>query len=378
VKRLLRIVDLLAIDSTIRWREFRGAGHIQPLSKYSFEPLRCRLLCLGSNMRRREFISLLGGMTVAWPLAARAQQAGPVRRIGVLIGFEESDPDVQSWFAAFRGALAKLGWTEGSNLRIELRWAGDPDRMKTFAKELVDLRPDAILSVTTPVTGFLVRETKTIPIVIVTVADPISSGFVTSLGRPGGNVTGFALYEPGMGGKWLELLKQIAPGVTRVALLFNPATTVPVKFYMSSIEAAATSFAIQASTAPVHAKDEIEGAIAALAGNPGAGLIVMPDLFNTINRDLIVALAARYRVPAIYFFRSFADSGGLISYGPDLAQQYPPAAGYIDRILKGEKPADLPIQMPIKVELVINLKTAKALGLVVPPTLLAQADKVIQ
>jgi putative tryptophan/tyrosine transport system substrate-binding protein len=330
-------------------------------------------------MRRREFITLVGGVTVAWPLAARAQQAGPVRRIGVLIGFAESDPDVQSWFAAFRGALAKLGWTEGSNLRIELRWAGyDPDRMKTFAKELVDLRPDAILSVTTPVTGALVRETKTIPIVIVTVADPISSGFVTSLARPGGNVTGFALYESGMGGKWLELLKQIAPGVTRVALLFNPATSVPVRFYMSSIEAAASSFAIQSSTAPVHAKEEIEGVIAALAGNPGAGLIVMPDLFNTTSRDVIIALAARYRVPAIYFFRSFANSGGLISYGPDYAEQYPPAAGYIDRILKGEKPADLPIQMPIKVELVINLKTAKALGLDVPLQLQQRADEVIE
>ena len=330
-------------------------------------------------MRRRQFISLLGSAAVAWPLAARALQAGQVRRIGVLIGFAESDSDVQSWLAALRGALAKLGWTEGSNLQIELRWAGDdPDRIKRFAKELVDLRPDAILSVTTPVTGALVRETHTIPIVIVTVADPISSGFVTSLGRPGGNVTGFALYEPGMGGKWLELLKQIAPGVTRVALLFNPATSVPVKFYMSSIEAAASLFAIQASTAPVHAKDEIEGAIAALAGNPGAGLIVMPDLFNTINRDLIVALVARYRVPAIYFVRPFAESGGLISYGPDFAEQYPQAAGYIDRVLKGEKPADLPIQMPIKVPLVINLKTANALGLDVPSHLQQLADEIIE
>ena len=330
-------------------------------------------------MRRRQFISLLGSAAVAWPLAARALRAGQVRRIGVLIGFAESDSDVQSWLAALRGALAKLGWTEGSNLQIELRWAGDnPDRIKRFAKELVDLRPDAILSVTTPVTGALVRETQTIPIVIVTVADPISSGFVTSLGRPGGNVTGFALYEPGMGGKWLELLKQIAPGVTRVALLFNPATSVPVKFYMSSIEAAASLFAIQASTAPVHAKDEIEGAIAALAGNPGAGLIIMPDLFNTINRDLIVALAARYRVPAIYFVRPFADSGGLISYGPDFAEQYPQAAGYIDRILKGEKSGDLPIQMPIKVPLVINLKTANALGLDVPSHLQQLADEIIE
>ena len=330
-------------------------------------------------MRRREFISLLGGALTAWPFAAQAQQRERMRRIGVLIGFAESDPAVQSWLGAFRGTLAKLDWTEGSNLRIEVRWAGDdPDRMKTFAKELVDLRPDAILSVTTPVTGALIRETQTIPIVIATIADPISSGFVANLGRPGGNLTGFALYEPSMGGKWLELLKQIAPGVTRVALLFNPATTVPVKFYMSSIEAAASSFAIQASTAPVHAKDEIEGVIATLAGNPGAGLIVMPDLFNTVNCDMIIAIAARSRVPAIYFVRAFTDSGGLISYGPDFAEQYPQAAQYIDRILKGEKPGNLPIQMPIKVPLIINLKTSKALGLDVPVHLLQLADEVIE
>ena len=331
-------------------------------------------------MKRRAFLTLLGSAVAAWPLAARAQQPTKRgRRIGVLIGFAETDPAVQSWLAAFRDALAKLGWTEGSNLRIEVRWTGyDPDRIKTFAKELVDLRPDAILSVTTPVTDALVRETQTIPIVIVTVADPISSGFVTNLGRPGGNVTGFALYEPSMGGKWLEQLKQIAPGVTRVALLFNPATTVPVKFYLSSIEAAASSFSVQTSTAPVHAKDEIEGVIAALASNPGAGLIVMPDLFNTINRDSIIAAAARYRVPAIYFVRAFTDSGGLISYGPDFGPQYPQAAEYIDRILKGEKPGDLPIQMPLKVPLVINLKTTKALGLDVPVHLLQLADEVIE
>jgi putative tryptophan/tyrosine transport system substrate-binding protein len=330
-------------------------------------------------MRRRVFIKGIVGSATAWPLAVHAQQGEHMRRIGVLIGFTETDPDVQSWLATFRGALAKLGWTEGSNLRIEVRWArDDPDRIKTFAKELVDLRPDAILSVTTPVTGALVRETQTIPIVIVTVADPISSGFVTNLGRPGGNLTGFALYEPSMGGKWLEWLKRIAPGVTRVALLFNPATTVPVKFYMSSIEAAASSFAIQASTAPVHAKDEIEGVIAALAGSPGAGLIVMPDIFNTINRDLITAVAARYRVPAVYFYRSFAVSGGLISYGPDFGPQYPQAAEYIDRILKGEKPGDLPIQMPVNVPLLINLKTANALGLDVPLRLLNAADEVIE
>jgi putative ABC transport system substrate-binding protein len=329
-------------------------------------------------MRRREFISLLGGVA-ARPLAAHAQQAQRMRRIGVLIGFAEADPDVQSWLAAFRGGLAKLGWTEGSNFQIQLRWASDdPDRMKAFATELVDLRPDAILSVTTPVTNALVRETHTIPIVIVSVADPIASGFVTNVGRPGGNVTGFALYEPSMGGKWLELLKRIAPGVTRVALLFNPTTSVPIKFYMASILGAASSFTVQASAAPVHAQDEIEGVIAALASNPGAGIIAMPDLFNTINRDVIVAWTARYRIPAIYFFRSFADSGGLISYGPDFADQYPRAAGYIDRILKGEKPGDLPIQMPVKVPLIINLRTANALGLDVPLGLLNAADEIIE
>ena len=290
-------------------------------------------------MRRRDFMTLVGGAATAWPLAARAQQAQRMRRVGILIGFAESDPAAQSWLTAFRGALAKLGWTESSNFQIELRWASDnPDRMKAFAKELVDLRPDAILSVTTPVTNALVRETQTIPIVIVTVADPIASGFVTNVGRPGGNVTGFALYEPSMGGKWLELLKRIAPGVTRVALLFNPTTSVPIKFYMASIQAGASSFTLQTSAAPVHNQDEIEGVIAALAGNPDAGIIAMPDLFNTINRDVIIAAAARYRIPAIYFFRSFANSGGLISYGPDFAEQYPRAAGYIDRILKGEKP----------------------------------------
>src|SRR5262249_53686979 len=329
-------------------------------------------------MRRRDFIKGIA-VSTTWPIAARAQQPDRLRRIGVLIGFAEADPDVQSWLAAFRGALAKLGRTEGSNFQIQLRWASDDlDRMKAFAKELVDLRPDAILSVTTPVTNALVRETQTIPIVVVTVADPIASGFVTNVGRPGGNVTGFALYEPSMGGKWLELLKRIAPGGTQVALLFNPTTSVPIKFYMASIQAGASSFTLQASAAPVHAQDEIEGVIAALAGNPGAGIIAMPDLFNTINRDVIIAAAARYRIPAIYFVRSFADSGGLISYGPDFAEQYPRAAGYIDRILKGEKPGGLPIQMPIKIPLIINLRTANALGLDVPLGLLNAADEIIE
>jgi putative tryptophan/tyrosine transport system substrate-binding protein len=329
-------------------------------------------------MRRRDLI-ILGGAAVAWPLAAHAQQAGPVRHIGVLMGFAESDPAAQSWLAAFRGTLAKLGWNEGGNLRIELRWAaGDADRMRTLAKELVDLRLDAIFGVTTVVIAGLARETQTIPIVFTLVSDPIGSGFAASLARPGGNITGFTVDDPAIGGKWMELLEQIAPRTVRVALLFNPATSPQSKYFMPSIQAAASSFAVQASAAPVHAKDEIEGVIAAQARNPGGGLIVMPDTFNTTNRNLIIALAARYNVPAIYNNHYFAESGGLISYGSDFAEQFRQAAGYIDRILKGAKPGELPIQLPTKFELVINLSTAKTLGLAVPQTLLMRAADVIE
>ena len=257
-------------------------------------------------MRRRDFITCLSASPVAWPLAVRAQQPDRMRLVGVLMGYAESDPAAQSQVAAFRGALAKLGWTEGSNLRIELRWgAGDADRIRTFAKELVDLRPDAILGETTPVIGALARETRTIPIVFADVSDPIGSGFAASLAHPGGNITGFTVNDPALGGKWVGLLKEIAPRTVRVALLFNPATAVPLQFFMPSIQAAASSFAIQVSAAPVHAKDEIEGVIAAQARNPGGGLIVMPDVFNVANRELIIALAARYGVPAIYFNRFF-------------------------------------------------------------------------
>jgi putative tryptophan/tyrosine transport system substrate-binding protein len=330
-------------------------------------------------MRRREFITLLGGTAVVWPLPARAEQLDSVRRIGVLMGFAESDPAAQSWIAAFRDALAKLGWAEGGNLHIELRWgAADPDRIRTLAKELVDLRPDAIFDQTTPVTGALARETTTIPIVFTYVADPIGSGFAASLARPGGNITGFTYLEPTTGGKWVGLLKEIAPRTVHVALLFNPATTPPLKFYMPSIQAAASSLAVEASTAPVHSKNEIEGVIAAQARNPGGGLPVMPDVFNDTNRDLIIALAARAGVPAIYPRPVFAESGGLIAYGADLAEQFRQAAGYIDRILKGANPGDLPIQQPTKFELVINVKTANALGLTVPQSMLLLADGVIE
>jgi putative tryptophan/tyrosine transport system substrate-binding protein len=330
-------------------------------------------------MRRREFITLLGSAG-AWPLVARAQQPDRMRLIGVLMGYAESDRAAQSWLAAFRGALTKLGWTEGSNLRIELRWsANDADRMRTLAKELVDLRPDAILGATTPVTGALARETKTIPIVFAGVSDPIGSGFAANLAHPGGNITGFqAQGDPSLGGKWVELLKEIAPHTVRVALLFNPQTAPPLELYMHSIQAAATSFAIHAVASPVHDKEEIEGVIAAQGRDPEGGLIVMPDVSNDVNRELIIALAARYRVRAIYFNRFFSELGGLISYGDVRSEQFRLAAGYIDRILKGEKPADLPLQAPTKFELIINLKTAKALGLTIPESFLTRADEVIE
>jgi len=302
-----------------------------------------------------------------------------MRLIGVLMAYAESDSTAQSWLAAFRAALAKLGWTEGSNLRIELRWsAADADRMRTLAKELVDLRPNAIFGVTTPAISALARETRTIPIVFTSVSDPIGSGFAASLAHPGGNITGFMANDPALGGKWVELLKEIAPRTVRVALLFNPATAVPLQYFLPSIQAAASSFAVQANATPVHAKDEIEGVFAAQARNPGGGLIVMPDVFNEPNRELIIALAARYSVPAIYYNRFFSEPGGLISYGDARSEQFRLAAGYIDRVLKGEKPADLPVQAPTRFELIVNLKTAKALGLTIPDKLLATADEVIE
>jgi putative ABC transport system substrate-binding protein len=319
-------------------------------------------------MKRRELIGFIGG-AAAWPLYLHAQQQNRIRLIGVLQGYSENDPAAQSQVAALRSGLFRLGWNEGSNLRIELRWgAGDPDKIRTMARELVDLHPDVILGVTTPATDALARESRTIPIVFMTVADPISSGFAASLARPGGNVTGFALFESALGGKWVELLKEIAPRTVHVALLFNPATAPPLKVYMSSVQAAASSFGIQMTVAAVHTKDEIEGVVAAQARDPGGGLIVMPDPFNTINRELITALAGRYGVPAIYYLRAFADLGGLVSYGDDRAQLSRDAAGYIDRILKGARPQDLPVLQPTKFEFVINLKAARALGLSVPPS----------
>jgi putative tryptophan/tyrosine transport system substrate-binding protein len=332
-------------------------------------------------MRRRQFIAFLGGMAVARPHAVRAEQPDRMRMVGVLMAFAENDLAAQSQVAAFRGALAKLGWTEGRNLRIELRWgAGDADRISTFAKELVELRPDAVVAQTTAVTSALARETRKIPIVFAVVSDPIGSGFAASLAHPSGNITGFTTNEPAVGGKWMELLKEIAPRTARVGLLYNPATAVAPQLFISSIEAAASPLAVQVSATPVHAKEEIESVITAQARNPGGSLVVMPDafFFNVPTRDLIIALAARNGVPTIYFDRLFVESGGLIAYGADFAEELRQAAGYIDRILKGAKLIDLPIQQPIKYELVLNLKTAKSLGLNVSDKLLAVADQVIE
>jgi putative tryptophan/tyrosine transport system substrate-binding protein len=330
-------------------------------------------------MRRREFITFIGGALVGWPLTARAQQGGPVRLIGVLMAQVESNSAAQSWLAAFRDELAKLGWKEGSNLRIELRWSTDnAEALRKLAKELVDLRPDAILGRGTSETIALAGETKTIPIVFAAVSDPIGSGFTASLARPGGNITGFTNVESTLGGKWVELLKEIAPHTVRVSLLFNPKTVAPLQFYLPSIQTAAKSLAVQVSTAPVHAKEEIEGVMAALARDPGGGLIAMPDTFTGANLGLIIALAARYRVPAISYAPLYAESGGLIAYGVNFVGLFRQAAGYIDRILKGAKPADLPVQLPAKLEMVINLKTAKALGLNIQDSFLLRADKVIE
>ena len=275
------------------------------------------------NIARRQFIAVLGGAAVVWPLAARAQQGGAVRQLGMLIDYAESDPAAQSLVATFRDELAKLGWAEGRNLRIELRWgAADADKIATFAKELIKLQPDAIFGVTTPVIGALARETRTIPIVFAIVVDPIGGGFAASLAHPGGNITGFVAVDAALGGKWVALLKEIAPGTVRVALLFNPATTSPLQFYMPSIQAAASALAVEVIAAPVHAKDQIEGVIAAQAHNPGGGVILIPDVFNVQNSDLIIGLAARYRVPTIYFDADHFAARGLITYGND----YPKSA----------------------------------------------------
>ena len=329
-------------------------------------------------MRRREFITLMGGAALAMPHLARAQQAGGMRRIGVLMAVPENDREFQGFVAAFREGLQKLGWAEGRNIRIDTRWAPDAEPRQRLAKELVAQQPDLILSSSTPTTAALLQQTRTIPIIFANVVDPVGSGFVASFPRPRGNVTGFILMEPTMAGKWLELLKEIAPRVNRVALLFNPATAPYAEYFLSPFKAAAASFAVEASAASVHNTSDLETVIAAQARAPNGGLIVMPDSFMTPHGVEITSLAARYRLPAVYSRRFFAELGGLLSYGNDYLDNYRRAASYADRILKGAKPSELPVQAPVKFELAINLKTAKALGLDVSPTLLTRADEVIE
>jgi putative ABC transport system substrate-binding protein len=330
-------------------------------------------------VRRREFITLLGGAT-ACPLAARAQQADRVRRIGMLLASAENDPEGKPRIAEFLNQLRGLGWSEGRNIRIDYRWAsGEADRLRMFAKELVGLQPDVIVGQNTGGLSGLRDATHTIPIVFVQAADPVGGGFIASLARPGGNITGFTGLESTITAKWLELLKGIAPRIARVALLFNP-DVAPERgvYFLSAAMAAAPSFAVTPIAAPVRNAAEIESAVSALATEASGSLIVMPDATTNSHSELIIRLAARYRLPAIYTFRYFIAAGGLISYGYDPVDLFRRAASYVDRILRGERPGDLPVQQPQKFELVINIKTAKVLDLDVPEKLLALADQVVE
>jgi ABC-type uncharacterized transport system substrate-binding protein len=330
-------------------------------------------------MRRRDFITLLGGAT-AWPRTLLAQGTDRVRRIGVLMELAASASQARSNIVALQRGLRELGWLEGSNLGIDYRWApDDPVLLWKFAKELVELRPDLIVAHSSPVVTTLLGQTRSIPIVFAAISDPIGEGFVASFARPGGNVTGFTNFESSMTGKWVELLKEIAPEVTRVAFLFNPQMAAGGgSYFLRPIDAAASTHKVKAVMALVHDDDEIEAAFSALVREPGAGVILLPDIFTVVHHEQVIALAERYRVPTVYSYRSMVERGGLISYGVDINNLFERAATYIDRILKGAKPADLPVQAPTKFELVINQKTAKALGLNVPPTLLVRADEVIE
>jgi putative ABC transport system substrate-binding protein len=328
-------------------------------------------------VRRREFISLLGGAAV-WPLAARAQQSERVRRIGVLEGLTENDPERQARNAAFMQGLRQLGWIEGRNVRIEHRWSAlDADRIRKYAAELLALAPEVILVTGSAALGPLLQATRTVPIVFTIVPDPVGAGFVDSLARPGGNATGFSQFEYGLGGKWLELLKEAVPSVTRVGVLREPGLTAAVAQF-AALQAVAPSLRVELVPLNVRDAGDIERTVAAFARSPTDGLIVTSSPLTAVHRGSIVTVAARHKLPAVYFARYMVADGGLMSYGPDFVDQYRLAAGYVDRILKGEKPADLPVQAPTKYELVINLKTAKAFGIEVPPMLLARADEVIE
>jgi putative tryptophan/tyrosine transport system substrate-binding protein len=330
-------------------------------------------------MRRRAFIAGLGS-AAAWSLTARAQQPGRMRRVGVLMGFAEDDPNAKGWLARFVEGLVQLGWTDRLNVQMDVRWAaGNIERMRTFAKELVDLQPDVILASTTTVTAAFQRETRSVPIIFLLVADPVGSGFVASVPRPCGNLTGFMFVEASMAGKWVELLTEIAPGVRRVAFMFNPNTAPYVRTYLlPSFEAAGRSFKVEPIVAPVHSDAEIETVMTSLQREPGGDLVVMGEPFTEVRRALIISLAARNNAPAVYINSGWAREGGLLSYGPTIADEFHRAAPYVDRILRGAKPADLPVQLPVTFEMAVNAKTAKALGLTVPQSILLRADEVIE
>jgi putative ABC transport system substrate-binding protein len=329
-------------------------------------------------MRRREFITLVGGAAAAWPLAARAQQGEPMRRVGALMSTAADDPEGQARIAAFQQGLQQFGWTIGRNVRIDSRWpAGDSERIRRYAAELVALSPDVILATGSAAAGPLLQATRTVPIVFVIVPDPVGAGLVNSLARPGGNATGFIQFEYAISGKWLELLKEIAPRVTRAAVLRDPAITGGIGQF-GAIQAVAPSLGVEVSPVNVRDAGEIERAIADFARSPNGGLIITGSALAVVHRHLVITLAAKHQLPAVYFQRTFVADGGLISYGADVVDQYRRAASYVDRILKGEKPADLPVQAPTKYELVINLKSAKALGLEIPSSVLARANEVIE
>jgi ABC-type uncharacterized transport system substrate-binding protein len=331
-------------------------------------------------MRRRKFIALLGSSAVAWPLTARGQQLDRTRRIGMLMSASENDTEYQGLLATFGDELRKMGWEQGRNIGVDYRWkAVDEKSRQRLAKELVALQPDLMLGQSTPTTAALLQQTSTIPIVFLSVGDPVGEGFVAGLSRPGRNATGFINMEAPMSGKWVELLKEIAPSVTRVAILFNPATAPRGgSYYFDPFKAAVQSLGLETIAATVHDKSEIESVIAAQAREPNTGLVVMSDVFPLVHRTEITALVARYRLPTVYPYRQFTEVGGLLSYGNDLRDNYRRAATYTDRILRGEQPSELPVQVPVKFELVINLKAAKTIGLEVPPMLLARADEVIE
>ena len=330
-------------------------------------------------MRRREFIAGVGSVA-AWPVVARGQQPERMRRVGVLMGFPETDTQAQTYMAAFREGLHKLGWMEGRNIKIETRWTthAEADARRDFAKELVALQPDVILSNTTPTTAALLEQTRTIPIVFAMIADPVGSGFVASFPRPAGNATGFVVTEGSLGGKWLQLLKEIAPGIARVAMLYNPIAATYAQYWLTPFKAAAANIGIEAIPAPIRDTVELETVIATLARELNSGFAVMPDSFTDAHRSEITSIADRYRLPAIYAYNSLLSSGAYYPYGIDLTDNFYRSASYVDRILKGEKPADLPVQAPTKYVLTINVKTAKALGINVPMYLQQRADEVIE